>query len=275
MLRTASIFAVLATAVCQPTRTETLTLTGTVTKTLPTATATFSKTLPTPTNTKTLPTPTRTMTLPTRTVSMTLPPTNAPTTASTPIPTTVGAVQQDAAVQFVVNMELTDLVAQISAITTAATGALGSTTAVACVNICELAATGNALSGNCFTCAGVAQSRGVAVLAPARYRTALTGRTALTQALAQTRLAASIRAIIVAAGGTFESVTVTLTAIATDSDDGLSGGAIAGIVIGCVAFVVIIVVVVYCCCCKQEAGEAAEDSSAEEEENKETSPDQV
>eukprot|EP01060_Flectonema_neradi_P006591 TRINITY_DN1445_c3_g1_i1.p1 TRINITY_DN1445_c3_g1~~TRINITY_DN1445_c3_g1_i1.p1 ORF type:complete len:320 (+),score=58.00 TRINITY_DN1445_c3_g1_i1:41-961(+) len=38
----------------------------------------------------------------------------------------------------------------------------------------------------------------------------------------------------------------------SDSDDALAAGAIAGIVIGCVAFICIIVIVIYCCCCKEK-----------------------
>lgn len=40
--------------------------------------------------------------------------------------------------------------------------------------------------------------------------------------------------------------------IKKDDDDGLSGGEIAGIVIGCVAFVIIIILIIYFCSCRKE-----------------------
>ena len=57
------------------------------------------------------------------------------------------------------------------------------------------------------------------------------------------------------------------------SDDSLSGGAIAGIVIGSVAFAVIVILVVYCFCCKEE--EPVEAEEEDEANNANSSPDQV
>ena len=59
--------------------------------------------------------------------------------------------------------------------------------------------------------------------------------------------------------------------VVTVNDDGLSGGAIAGIVIGSLAFAVIVILVVYCFCCKGK--ESADEGNAMD--NVASSPDQV
>ena len=64
----------------------------------------------------------------------------------------------------------------------------------------------------------------------------------------------------------------TAPVVVVDSDDSLSGGAIAGIVIGSVAFVVIVAVVVYCFCLKQKEPVDVEEKDAG---NADSSPDQV
>eukprot|EP01060_Flectonema_neradi_P034339 TRINITY_DN59_c0_g2_i5.p1 TRINITY_DN59_c0_g2~~TRINITY_DN59_c0_g2_i5.p1 ORF type:complete len:283 (+),score=72.42 TRINITY_DN59_c0_g2_i5:63-851(+) len=261
MMRTASIFAMLATSMAgAPTPTTTLTL----------RTGTQTETLPTRTESATLPTRTQTMTLPTATVSL---------VADTPVPATAapGTVEQSADIYIISVMELTDLVAQVGSIQTTTTSVLGSTTSAVCQNICEMEATGSALTGACYNCDGTAQSRGAAALAPGRYRMYVLGRTALAASVVETSLTASIRTLIEGAGGVFESLTVTLTVISTDDDDSLSGGAIAGIVIGCVVFVVIVVVLIYCFCCKTstEADDSSSSSSSSSKKNNEHSPDEA
>ena len=64
----------------------------------------------------------------------------------------------------------------------------------------------------------------------------------------------------------------TAPVVVVDSDDSLSGGAIAGIVIGSMAFVVIVTVVVYCFCLKQKEPVDVEEKDAG---NADSSPDQV
>ena len=59
--------------------------------------------------------------------------------------------------------------------------------------------------------------------------------------------------------------------VVTVNDDGLSGGAIAGIVIGSLAFAVIVILVVYCFCCKGK--ESADEGNAMN--NVASNPDQV
>ena len=65
----------------------------------------------------------------------------------------------------------------------------------------------------------------------------------------------------------------TAPVVVVDSDDSLSGGAIAGIVIGSVAFVVIVAVVVYCFCLKQKEPVDVEEKDAGNNAN--SSPDRV
>eukprot|EP01060_Flectonema_neradi_P034337 TRINITY_DN59_c0_g2_i3.p1 TRINITY_DN59_c0_g2~~TRINITY_DN59_c0_g2_i3.p1 ORF type:complete len:294 (+),score=73.49 TRINITY_DN59_c0_g2_i3:63-884(+) len=272
MMRTASIFAMLATSMAgAPTPTTTLTLrTGTQTETLPTRTE--SATLPTRTETATLPTRTETMTLRTATLSQ-IPGTPVPPTAAP------GTVEQSADIYIISVMELTDLVAQVGSIQTTTTSVLGSTTSAVCQNICEMEATGSALTGACYNCDGTAQSRGAAALAPGRYRMWVIGRTALSTDVARDTLTAAIKALIEGAGGAFESLTVTLSVIyVDDSDDSLSDGAIAGIVIGCITFVIIVVALVYCLCCQKPAeadDSSSSSSSSSSKKNKDTSPDEA
>eukprot|EP01060_Flectonema_neradi_P034336 TRINITY_DN59_c0_g2_i1.p1 TRINITY_DN59_c0_g2~~TRINITY_DN59_c0_g2_i1.p1 ORF type:complete len:282 (+),score=71.81 TRINITY_DN59_c0_g2_i1:63-848(+) len=248
MMRTASIFAMLATSMAgAPTPTTTLTL----------RTGTQTETLPTRTESATLPTRTQTMTLPTATVSL---------VADTPVPATAapGTVEQSADIYIISVMELTDLVAQVGSIQTTTTSVLGSTTSAVCQNICEMEATGSALTGACYNCDGTAQSRGAAALAPGRYRMYVLGRTALAVDSARASLTAAIKAIIEGAGGVFESLSLSLSTVyVEDDDDSLSGGAIAGIVIGCVVFVVIVAVLIYCCCCKTAENAEENDSSSD------------
>ena len=62
----------------------------------------------------------------------------------------------------------------------------------------------------------------------------------------------------------------TLTAVST-SDDELSGGEKAGIIVGVVGFTIILVIVIYCCCCKKD--EEDDDSDSSDESSDEGKPD--
>ena len=179
------------------------------------------------------------------------------TTTGTPSP--VAAVTTT--VMFVCNGELAAVAAQRTLFTTTVNNVLGGV--LTCQSLCRN--TGS----DCFNCNGV-RAREASVLAPEDWTVLMTGtstngnaRTSLDTAL--TTAFAAITGVNYRAGSA--NIVVGTT---SDDDDGLSGGAIAGIVIGCVAFVVIVVVVVYCLCCKGSDSEADADADKGD-----TNPDQV
>ena len=191
--------------------------------------------------------------------------TSTPTPTTTATPGTTG-VATPLTFSFDATAEIAVLAASTASFRTTAATALGGT--ATCVSMCPTA------GGRCYTCAGVIIGREASVLVAAKYRVNLSGTTNhATTANALTALNTALRALFAANTAIVYSDNSVLVFFTSDSDDGLSGGAIAGIVIGCVAFVVIVVVIVYCLCCKAapESDSADSDSDAK----KETNPDQV
>ena len=173
-------------------------------------------------------------------------PTPAPTLTPPPTPVPSRSANERAAdFNVLVDMELVDVVKNINSIGNAARGALGSSTTPACGTICEIE------TSACFTCAGTATTTGeIASTAAKRYSVAYKAFTVYGDADSKNRLTAALKPVVEAAGGVFVGVNAVFGDVVTDDDDGLSGGAIAGIVIGSVSFVIVVAVIAYCCFCK-------------------------
>ena len=180
-------------------------------------------------------------------------------------------------VSFDATGELATIVGQLNLIIGTTAAAIGSNN-VTCDQICPS-------SGTCMTCeaARTATRRDVITLAADTYTIKLSGDTSKSPADVVTDLKSSITSLFtnfVRSGIQLTldetSVAVTVSAVEDNGndDDELSGGAIAGIVIGCVAFVVIVVVLVYCFCCKTGSDEDAMDEKHNKK-TKGTSPDEV
>eukprot|EP01060_Flectonema_neradi_P036958 TRINITY_DN72_c0_g1_i2.p1 TRINITY_DN72_c0_g1~~TRINITY_DN72_c0_g1_i2.p1 ORF type:complete len:1353 (+),score=270.79 TRINITY_DN72_c0_g1_i2:110-4168(+) len=184
-------------------------------------------------------------------------------TANTPPPTpNTGTSASAIAVTFDVTGELSTIGSGRTDITGTVASALGSTTATTVCNRVCLTSSG---TGTCWTCeeASAAAARSGSVLAAQRYTMHYTGVTALSTSLAMSSLERLLATYFdQTAGISYHANTVTTVYYNTDSDDGLSGGAIAGIVIGCVVFVVIVVVLIYCLCCKKAPESDAASSSS-------------
>eukprot|EP01060_Flectonema_neradi_P027102 TRINITY_DN3673_c0_g1_i1.p1 TRINITY_DN3673_c0_g1~~TRINITY_DN3673_c0_g1_i1.p1 ORF type:complete len:755 (+),score=218.82 TRINITY_DN3673_c0_g1_i1:75-2339(+) len=183
--------------------------------------------------------------------------TSAPSTPSPPTPTPPTGTQRAITFAVKAEMELTDLVATIPSMGTSSKTALGSDSGVECVSICESG------TNTCFKCDGTPASREASTQAVKVYVITYRGITVFTDAETAERLTATLKPIVEASGGVWQSVVVTVTD--GDNDDDFPGSAIAGIVIGSVAFIIIVAVVVYCLCCKPKP--------EEDEENKNEGPD--
>ena len=179
-------------------------------------------------------------------------------------------------VSFDTTGELATIVGQLNLIIGTTAAAIGSNN-VTCDQICPS-------SGTCMTCeAARTATREAKTLAADTYTIKLSGDTSKSPADVVTDFKNSITSLFtnfVRSGIQLSldesSVAVTVSAVKDNGndDDELSGGAIAGIVIGCVAFVVIVVVLVYCFCCKTDSDEDAMDEKHNKK-TKGTSPDEV
>eukprot|EP01060_Flectonema_neradi_P020351 TRINITY_DN2787_c2_g2_i1.p1 TRINITY_DN2787_c2_g2~~TRINITY_DN2787_c2_g2_i1.p1 ORF type:complete len:873 (+),score=203.64 TRINITY_DN2787_c2_g2_i1:46-2664(+) len=181
---------------------------------------------------------------------------------TTPVP---GTAASAAEVSFDVTGELSEIGKQSDSILATANTALA-TTDMTCREICPT--TGG---GACTTCqAAKALSRESSILAAGRYKMWMRGTTSKSQSQSITSLRSALSVLFASLSTlTFHenSLSVTVTIVPyDDGDDSLSGGAIAGIVIGCVVFVVIVVVLVYCFCCKSSSTEDGPNGPDDEEE---------
>ena len=139
-----------------------------------------------------------------------------------------------------------------------------------CREICLLSGFG------CLTCdAAKALIREPTTLAVNRYKVKLSATTVKSAVDAINDLRTTLRALFVSLASqsvilTLHEDSITITADPASDDDGLSGGAIAGIVVGCAVFMVIVVVMIFCFCFKGVPYDDTSESGAEK-----TNPDQV
>ena len=184
----------------------------------------------------------------------------APPTPQTPAPGTVSPSgteipQQVVVIKYQITIELSTLIENSAELAQRSTQSLGGKGGNGCTTICEVL--NKIITTTCFQCNGQPVARDAAVLEAKRWEITLTGRADAAKETFSSDLDNAVRGFLNSIGGSLNSISVTATGeiiIPNDSrpsDDGLSGGSIAGIVIGCVVGVTLIIVIVYCFACKK------------------------
>eukprot|EP01060_Flectonema_neradi_P018682 TRINITY_DN2557_c1_g1_i1.p1 TRINITY_DN2557_c1_g1~~TRINITY_DN2557_c1_g1_i1.p1 ORF type:complete len:478 (+),score=114.56 TRINITY_DN2557_c1_g1_i1:74-1507(+) len=163
-------------------------------------------------------------------------------------------------VKYSMSFDFDTLVKSTSDIATATQKSLGGRGVGKCVNICAQTGDDIANVGECFSCSGVKQHQRATVLALDKWVVSISGTAPVSRDGFSTELMKAIRAVITPLGGELHTLTTSSTYIEgpSDSDDSISGGAIAGIVIGCVAGIVIVLLVVYFFCKSRESEDETE-----------------
>eukprot|EP01060_Flectonema_neradi_P019475 TRINITY_DN2663_c0_g2_i1.p1 TRINITY_DN2663_c0_g2~~TRINITY_DN2663_c0_g2_i1.p1 ORF type:complete len:400 (+),score=108.56 TRINITY_DN2663_c0_g2_i1:47-1246(+) len=161
-------------------------------------------------------------------------------------------------VKYSMSFEFDSLVKATPDITSKTQETLGGSGDGKCVNFCTQTGDNMESIGECFSCSGVKQQRQLSAQALGKWVVTVSGTAPVDKDDFSSDLLLVIRALIHPLGGELHAVVATTAnidepAVSTDSDDSLSGGAIAGIVIGCVVGVIVILLLVYCLACKSDS----------------------
>eukprot|EP01060_Flectonema_neradi_P033639 TRINITY_DN5703_c0_g1_i1.p2 TRINITY_DN5703_c0_g1~~TRINITY_DN5703_c0_g1_i1.p2 ORF type:complete len:486 (+),score=86.84 TRINITY_DN5703_c0_g1_i1:1726-3183(+) len=204
--------------------------------------------------------------------------TNVPTQAPETTAPSPDDVSRSVTVEVTVTGDLTSLQSSLSDLELAVGVGLGGATPVACTSLCRRKLNvDHYVDDECLSsCTGQSvetTARSVHELALRRWRFSFVGTTSYTHELALKRVSEGIKGVL---GDTPLNLLVIVepSGYRDFSDDELSDGAIAGIVIGCTIFLCIIIFIIYSCCCKgsqsDEEGEEldAADEATEESEEK-------
>ena len=175
-------------------------------------------------------------------------PTAVPTTVPTTNAPSPDDVTRSVTVEVTVTGELTELQAGLSVIKQTIGTGLGNSEPAECVSVCRRSLRISAFyDSECFTncaTASITTNRGIQQLAARRWRFRFTGSTSYTHELVLKRINNGL-------GGVLGSSTLNLLEVVEPkgyrdfSDDELSGGAIAGIVIGGTLFLCFVTFIVY------------------------------
>eukprot|EP01060_Flectonema_neradi_P014074 TRINITY_DN207_c1_g1_i1.p1 TRINITY_DN207_c1_g1~~TRINITY_DN207_c1_g1_i1.p1 ORF type:complete len:483 (+),score=108.09 TRINITY_DN207_c1_g1_i1:45-1451(+) len=190
----------------------------------------------------------------------------------TPPSTPIGS-EQVLVIKLQITIELSSLTKNSEELAKKLTIALGGSGGAGCTKICEVQKDNNnindfIISNTCYQCNGQPLTRDGKTLEAKRWEITILGRAAEELKEYNRVIVGGVTNFVNSIGGTLNAITVTPTGKVVvpnndNSDERLSGGAIAGIVIGCVVVVALITVAVYCLLCKKDTTNFSEEQEIE------------
>eukprot|EP01060_Flectonema_neradi_P014076 TRINITY_DN207_c1_g1_i5.p1 TRINITY_DN207_c1_g1~~TRINITY_DN207_c1_g1_i5.p1 ORF type:complete len:467 (+),score=116.37 TRINITY_DN207_c1_g1_i5:1856-3256(+) len=202
------------------------------------------------------------------------PPSPAPSPPVTPpTPSGPSGREQVLIIKLQITIELSSLTKNSEELAKKLTIALGGSGGAGCTKICEVQKDNNnindfIISNTCYQCNGQPLTRDGKTLEAKRWEITILGRAAEELKEYNRVIVGGVTNFVNSIGGTLNAITVTPTGKVVvpnndNSDERLSGGAIAGIVIGCVVVVALITVAVYCLLCKKDTTNFSEEQEIE------------